>query len=137
MKLDTKSWIIIVLFLASGIFLYKWLTTEDKNLKEENKRLSEQVDSIQFERDSLANARKISQDRFDSIQHIVDVENVKISKLNKDLQKSKNDLDIANSSLEKEKHKIDSINVQIKNLKENPIKREGNDLLNSLGKKLK
>jgi chromosome segregation ATPase len=137
MKLDTKSWIIIVLFLASGIFLYKWLTTEDKNLKEENKRLSEQVNSIQSERDSLASARKISEVKFDSIQQIVDVEKAKIDKLNKDLLKSKNDLSNAKVDLDKERHKVDEINAQIKKLKETPIKREGVDLLNSLGKKLK
>jgi chromosome segregation ATPase len=137
MKLDIKSWIIIVLFIALGIFLYKWLTGEDRYLREENKRLSDQVDSIQVERDSLAAARKLSEARYDSIQHVVDAEMVKIKKLDQDLSKSKTDLSNAKSDLNKEKQKVDEINAQIKQLKENPIKREGTDLLNSLGKKLK
>ena len=97
----------------------------------------EQVDSIQVERDSLATARKLSEARYDSIQHVVDAEMVKIKKLDQDLSKSKTDLSNAKIDLDKEKNKVDEINAQIKQLKENPIKREGADLLNSLGKKLK
>jgi len=137
MKLDIKSWIIIVLFIAIGIFIYKWLNSEDRYLREENKRLSDQVDAIQVERDSLAVARKLSEAKYDSIQHVVDAEMIKIKKLDQDLLKSKADLSIAKIDLSKEKHKVDEINAQIKQLKENPIKREGADLLNSLGKKLK
>jgi chromosome segregation ATPase len=137
MKIDTKSWIIIILFVALGICLYKWLNSEDKNLRDENKKLLEQVDSIQVERDSLAAARKLSEARYDSIQHIVDVEMVKIKKLDQDLSKSKIDLSNAKVDLDNERHKVDEINAQIKKLKENPIKREGADLLNSLAKKLK
>ena len=137
MKLDIKSWIIIVLFITLGIFIYKWLNSEDRYLREENKRLSDQVDAIQVERDSLSVARKLSEARYDSIQHVVDVEMVKIKKLDQDLLKSKSDLFSAKNDLDKEKHKVDKINAQIKQLKENPIKREGTDLLNSLKKKLK
>jgi predicted HTH domain antitoxin len=137
MKLDIKSWIIIVLFITLGIFIYKWLNSEDRYLREENKRLSDQVDAIQVERDSLSVARKLSEVRYDSIQHVVDVEMVKIKKLDQDLLKSKSDLFSAKNDLDKEKHKVDKINAQIKQLKETPIKREGTDLLNSLKKKLK
>ena len=137
MKLDTKSWTIIILFVILGICLYKWLNNEDRYLREENKRLSDQVDSIQVERDSLAIARKLSEARFDSIQIVVDGEMVKIKKLDQDLSKSKIDLSNAKVDLDKERHKVDEINAQIKKLKENPIKREGADLLNSLAKKLK
>lgn len=137
MKLDIKSWIIIVLFITLGIFIYKWLNSEDRYLREENKRLSDQVDAIQVERDSLSVARKLSEARYDSIQHVVDVEMMKIKKLDQDLLKSKSDLFSAKSDLDKEKHKVDKINAQIKQLKETPIKREGTDLLNSLKKKLK
>jgi len=137
MKLDIKSWIIIVLFIAIGIFIYKWLNSEDRYLREENKRLSDQVDAIQVERDSLADARKLSEAKYDSIQHVVDAEMIKIKKLDQDLLKSKSDLSIAKIDLSKEKHKVDEVNAQIKQLKKNPIKREGADLLNSLRKKLK
>jgi len=137
MKFDIKIWIIGVLFLTSGIFLYKWLTSEDKSLKEENKRLLDQVNLIQLERDSLASERKLSKIRFDSIQNIINVEDLKIQKLNKDLEKSKFDLSVTKGDLDRERKKLDEINSQIKELKEHPIKREGGDLLKSLQKKLK
>jgi CRISPR/Cas system-associated endonuclease Cas1 len=137
MKLDIKSWIIIVLFITLGIFIYKWLNSEDRYLREENKRLSDQVDAIQVERDSLSVARKLSEAKYDSIQHVVDAEMIKIKKLDQDLLRSKSDLSIAKIDLSKEKHKVDEVNAQIKQLKKTPIKREGADLLNSLRKKLK
>jgi hypothetical protein len=68
---------------------------------------------------------------------VVDAEMIKIKKLDQDLLKSKSDLSIAKIDLSKEKHKVDEVNAQIKQLKKTPIKREGTDLLNSLRKKLK
>lgn len=109
----------------------------DKELKEENERLKKEFSNIQVERDSLKAAREIMKTRFDSIQVIINIEEEKIAELTKALLLSKKNLSNAVSDLNKEKEKIHETDKKIQEINSNPIKREGDQLLKSLNKKLK
>jgi seryl-tRNA synthetase len=136
MKIDSKSWLIIILIIISVFFMIQWLKTRVGKFDIENKQLQSQIDSIQIQRDSLKNARALYDKKFDSLQNIIDKDHNDVIKLEKELNKSKVDLKTAKDDLDKEKNKVDEINAQIKDLKDHPIKREGGDLINSLRKKL-
>lgn len=109
----------------------------DKKLREENERLKKEFNDIQSERDSLKAVREIMKTRFDSIQVIINIEEEKIAELTKALLLSKKNLSNAVSDLNKEKEKIHETDKKIQEISSNPIKREGDQLLKSLNKKLK
>jgi hypothetical protein len=137
----SKKVLIISLVLLGLIGLVfgsiRLINNFDKELKEENERLKKEFNNIQSERDSLKAAREIMKTRFDSIQVIINIEEEKIAELTKALLLSKKNLSNAVSDLNKEKEKIEETDKKIQEINNNPIKREGDQLLKSLNKKLK
>lgn len=136
MKIDLKLIIILVLALVSGFFYFKWINASDDELARENKKLIGQIKDINKQRDSLQLIKVTLEKDFKEIEKKVTEQDFKISKLNRDLQKSAEDLKKSEESLKIEKAKMDSINAQIEKIKNFPPKREGEDLKNSLIKKL-
>jgi len=93
--------------------------------------------SLQCSRDSLIKINDSLQINFNLLQDSINKREKIISDLNNELSKSNKSLDFANSrvsDLEKEKR---DINKKIKELLKNPIKRDGDLLINSLKNKLK
>ena len=137
MKIDYKLIIILVLIIISGFFYFKWINASDDELARENKKLMIEIKEIGKQRDSLESIRLGLVKEFESLDIRIKERYLRIAKLMKDLDKSNTELRKAQDSLKVELAKMDSINKQIERIKEFPPKREGEDLKNSLIKKLK
>lgn len=137
MKIDYKLIIILVLIIISGFFYFKWINASDDELARENKKLMIEIKEIGKQRDSLESIRLGLVKEFEGLDIQIKERDLRIAKLMKDLDKSNTELRKAQDSLKVELAKMDSINKQIERIKEFPPKREGEDLKNSLIKKLK
>jgi len=135
-KLDFKSILIVILFIISSIFITKFMLggqnhrKEIKLLEKENKRLQKQKDSLQIEfveiqkgliKDSIELVKLKTQLTF--INKKIEIKEIQLKKAIEDLSTFK-------GSLEKSKKEIDE-------LKNNPVKRTGNELLESIREKTK
>jgi septal ring factor EnvC (AmiA/AmiB activator) len=136
MKIDSKFIIIIVLTVLSGFFLLKWLNASDGELARENKKLLSEIKVIEKQRDSLSTLRTKLEDEYKILEKEIKERDSRIAKLNQDLAKSEEELKKAKSDLADQQARLDEINREIERIKKLPPKREGEDLLNSLKKKL-
>ena len=136
MKIDIKSILILVLFILSGFFLLKWLNSSDDELARENKKLIGEIKLIQKQRDSLVLERTKLEEEYKTLEKIIKEREARIAKLTSDLNKSEKDLSKAKSDLAAAQAKMEEINREIERIKKFPPKREGEDLLNSMKKKL-
>lgn len=124
---------LIILCLFFGTLWYMQGSGYKKKLKEADKR----IEAVEKVRDSLKLVNKrLSKDYFD-IQNSMSDRDKKIKTIEKELQLAKKDLDLALADAEKRKKDMEESKKRIKKLKDNPIKREGDDLINSLIDKLK
>lgn len=138
MKSNTKSLYSIIVVLLLIIIVGAWYAlSSDKKLKEKNKKLFEQIETIQSQRDSLAKERVILESKYDSVEVLVTKEQEKLLQIESDLKKSEKNLKDAKFALKKYKDEYDAIDKKINALHQNSIKRTGQDLLLSLEKKVK
>jgi TolA-binding protein len=137
MKLDIKSIIILILIIFSTISAYHWFIKGDDLSKEKIKRWEDEFKKLQREKDSISINITNLKLRFNELNKKKDslesqnklLEN-KIIEVEKESQKSKTEL---NEMRKNQKATL----KEIENLKNNPIRREGEDLLESLKNKTK
>jgi cell division protein FtsB len=129
------SSLILLGILAISLFLNVRSCT--KIDKDKYKKLEDTNKSLQTSRDSLIRINKALKKDFISLQDSIDKRNVIIAKLKGDLVQSDKRLKSANAEvdrLEKEKKDTDK---KIADLLKNPIRRNDDDLINSLKNKVK
>jgi hypothetical protein len=129
------SSLILLGILAISLFLNVRSCT--KIDKDKYKHLEDVNKSLLCSRDSLIIINKSLKRDFSSLQDSIDKRNVLIFKLKVDLLKSDKRLKSANDEvnrLQKEKKDTDK---KIEDLLKNPIRRNDDDLINSLKNKLK
>jgi chromosome segregation ATPase len=138
MKLDIKNLLILILLVFSLFFGYKWYFStgnsdykkELKDLNEKNKALQAQRDSINIEIKKLEyDFLKLKEKEFFLVQKI-DSMSTEIELVKSRAAKSKKELDKLRGDLSETRKKIEE-------LKENPVNRTGDSLLNSLKNNLK
>jgi len=133
-----RGTIILVITLIFTVFLCKlFFGNGQKALKEEIEKNKQEISALQSQRDSLSNERKVLESKQDSLENSIKTQKDELAKIDHKLHKSEKDLKEAKAQVSHFKSEMDSIHSRITNLKENPIKRTGDELLNSLGKKLK
>lgn len=135
-RLDLKSIVIISLAVVCVLFFSLWFL-KGTGYKKEFKLLEQQYKNLQHTRDSLEKVNLKLKSDFDETQKIINQRNVKIKEIENELSKSKVQLNKANSELNRNKKDLEDTKKKIESLKKEPIKREGEDLLNSLKEKLK
>lgn len=136
MKLDIKSWLIIILLGAFLIFFGLWYfgNTDYKN---RNKILESENKKIEMSRDSLKRANEVLETSFTSSQKDIDNLKSRQKQIETDLEKARQYSSYLNTQLGKQQKDLDDTKKKIEDLKKNPLKRENNDLINSLKEKLK
>ena len=117
MKIDIKSLIIIILLIMSIFFLFKWLNSNDRHIKNENKLLKVEIKDLQLKRDSLSKERIRLESNYKTIELKVNEYDIKIIALNTELKKVKSELEKSKFDLGNQKIKFDDINRQIEILK--------------------
>lgn len=129
---DIKNWLIVVLLGCTLIFGYLTLTKDDSEykkkvelLKQDNARLERENAKIDSKIDSLC-TEYINLQKKDSLLGLeISKRDAQIAKALADSKRSKAELDAIKTSMEETRRKIAE-------LKANPFKRTGDDLLNSL-----
>jgi len=135
-QLDFKS-ILILVFLGISILFFSMWFLKGTGYKKEFKKLELEFQKLQKTRDSLEAVNIKLKIDFEKIQQKIDERNLEIKKVEYELVKVKKDLKSSNNQLQKNKKDLDETRKKLEKLKKDPIKREGEDLINSLKEKLK
>ena len=137
MKVDIKKILILALIIFSIISGYKWFIGGDNVSKERVKQLDEEFKKLEIKKDSLTKSINKWKAKFDSLS-VRDEELSKINaKLEIDVKKAESDANTSKVNLDKLKGDISNTKNKIEDLKKNPTKRTGDDLLNSIKNKTK
>lgn len=136
MKLDLKSSLIVVFFIGFVLFFAKWYLEGDSHRKE-NKKLKNDVEVMQHQRDSLKDERAKIESEIAELKKDLEKTKAQIVKLDAELAANKIDLKMAKDKLSTLQSNLNETRKKIQELKANPIKRTGSALLGSIKEKTK
>lgn len=131
MKLDIKSILILVLLAGCLIFGYMWYFKSD-NYKKELKELRAENEKIGQERDSINKNLKKLEIEFDKLKIREQALQQKIDSLQIEIDKSKQSANRTKAELDRIRQKLAETRRKIKEFRDNPPNRTGDDLLNSI-----
>ena len=135
MRLDIKSIALLVLTSACILFFGMWFF-KGSDYKDKIKALEIENKKIESVRDSLKLANASLKLDFDKKQSEISKRDQKIKLIEFEIEKAKKDLKVATAQVEADKRSLKETKDKIEKLKKDPIKREGDELLNSLKEKL-
>jgi septation ring formation regulator EzrA len=135
MRLDIKSIALLVLSSACILFFGMWFF-KGSDYKDKIKALEIENKKIESVRDSLKLANASLKLDFDKKQSEISKRDQKIKLIEFEIEKAKKDLKVATAQVEADKRSLKETKDKIEKLKKDPIKREGDELLNSLKEKL-
>lgn len=133
--LDLKSMIILFFAIISILFFSLWFL-KGTGYKKEFKLLEKNFIKLQKTRDSIAKVNSVLKINFNKTQELILSRDKKILLVEEELKKSKIELIKSNDELKKNELTWEENKRGIQNLKKNPIKREDQELINSLQEKL-
>jgi len=134
MKIDLKKILFYVLcaFLAASLLL---------NIKGCNRKAFEELEEknrlLEKTKDSLRYANQHLKNEFDEIQSSIEKRDVRIKDLQAQADAARRDAVLHKYRADKAERDLAETSVKIDKLRNNPIKREDDDLINSFKNKLK
>lgn len=137
MKFDIKNTIILILLIVAILFGYKWFIESDSGSKERVKQLEKDFTEMESKKkisDLEINKWKC---KFDTLQKEGDRLKQENIKLESDTKKAEQEASKSKSNLDKLRLEMIETKNKIEKLKNNPIKRTGDDLLQSIKNKTK
>jgi chromosome segregation ATPase len=135
-KMDAKTIIIIVLLTILGGFYIKGMFTPDEHASEIAK-LEKANKEIVKQKEDLEGTFKVTKELFERDSTNVVKLKKELKLLESILAKKEEDLRLSKEALRKAKLETEKIRAKIKDIEENPIKRTGDDLLESIKQKTK
>lgn len=135
LNLDLKSIIILVLLGVSIVFFGMWFFRGSD--KDKVRDMENQIKLIQNQRDSLKNVNNILAIDFLKIQKEINDRDSLIKMIEIKLSDAEKRLNSANSKLSDTEKRLKRSKKMVEELEKTPIKRDGDDLINSLKEKLK
>lgn len=135
LNLDLKSIMILVLLGFSIIFFGMWYFRGSD--KDKVKVLENEIEQIQIKRDSLRRANDVLNVDLIRIQNDIKAKDYILSIIRIKLSEAENKLTSANSRLSDVEKMLRDSKKRVLELEKNPIRREGDELINSLKEKLK
>lgn len=133
--LDLKSMIILFFVIISVLFFSLWYL-KGTGYKKEFKLLEKNFVKLQKTRDSLTKVNKSLEGNFDRTQKLILIRDKKILQVEEELGRSKIELLKASDELKRNERSREQNKREIQNLKNRPLKREDQELINSLKEKL-
>lgn len=131
-KIDFKIILIIILLITTTIFGYKWFFQSDdlieyklKQLKDENEQLQKNIDSLTLNIEKYNNEYIEFTKKRDSLNKVIKESEIEIEKAKSKAEKSLKELN-------KIRKDFSEIQNKIKELEKSPMKREDDDLINSI-----
>ena len=137
MKFNIKNTIILVLLIVAIFFGYRWFIGGDSASKERVKQLEKEFTELENKKkltDLEINKWKC---KFDTLQKEGDRIKQENIKLESETKKAESEANKSKSNLDKLRHEMEETKHKIEQLEKNPIKRTGDDLLQSLKNKTK
>ena len=136
-KIDLKTGIILLLLSFCVVFFSMWyLKSDGRESKKELKRLELEFNKIQKTRDSLKLVNLDLKEDFDKLQKKIDSREKSIQSLQYQLSLSQSEVQSSKLELIDLKKDLEKTKKKIVDLKKNPIKREDENLIESLKQKL-
>lgn len=135
-KMDIKTILILVLLTVCTAFFYNWLYTDTGN-GDERKKLEKQNKEIELEKKKIQSLYILTEKKFKRDSTELVALKKEIDELRDDLAESERKLKSSKQELEKAKIEQQKTREKIKDLEENPIKRTGESLKESLKEKSK
>lgn len=136
MKLDAHSILTLALLVLCILFGTMWYFSDGTDYKNKLKEADKKISLIEKSRDSLKLVNKDLEKKYFNLDKTIKERDKKIKQVEAELAQSKKELAVALLDLEKKKKEYDDSKKRIKKLRENPIIREDDDLINSLKEKL-
>lgn len=136
MKLSINYIVTLLLFAVCLFFSTMWYM-QGSDYKNKIRESDIKIQKIEKIRDSLKSINKKLEKDFICTKKLISERDKKIKIIERDLYSVKKKLVIANSQVDENKKNLEESKKRIKKLKENPIKREDEDLIKSLREKLK
>lgn len=132
---DFKTIFIFILLTLLMVVGYNWYFKADKNYKNQVESLKQENKKIKISRDSLSmNIFSLEKD-FNLIKAREDSLMTRIGKLDTQISNSKNKANKSKAELDALRKELLETNNKIKELKNNPPNRNGQDLINSIKNK--
>lgn len=132
---DFKTIFIFILLTLLMVVGYNWYFKADKNYKNQVESLKQENKKIKISRDSLSmNIFSLEKD-FNLIKAREDSLMTRIGKLDTQISNSKNKANKSKAELDALRKELLETNNKIKELKNNPPNRTGQDLINSIKNK--
>jgi chromosome segregation ATPase len=132
---DFKTIFIFILLTLLMVVGYNWYFKADKNYKNQVESLKQENKKIQISRDSLSMNILILEKDFNLIKAREDSLMTRIGKLDTQISDSKNKANKSKAELDALRKELLETNNKIKELKNNPPNRTGQDLINSIKNK--
>jgi len=129
---DIKTILIIVLLGATLFFGYMWFFKGDNGYKEKIKQLEAEKKELVKERENLDNDVRSILAEFNSLKEKEKKLLADVAKLDAEIAKSKANAAKSKAELDKMKKDLKDTQDKIAYLKDHPVNRTGDDLLNSL-----
>lgn len=136
-KIDLKTGIILLLLVFCVLFFSMWyLKSDGIQSKKEIKRLELEFNKIQKTRDSLNLVNTELKGDFAKLQKKIDLTEKSIKLLEYQLDLSQREVQSSKLEVIDMKRDLEKTKKKIEELKKNPIKREDENLIESLKQKL-
>ena len=137
MKFDIKNTIILILLIVSLLFGYKWFIESDSGSKERVKQLEKEFTELENKKKLTDLEINKWKSKFDTLQKEGDILKQENIKLEAETKKAEQEASKSKSNLDKLRLEMIETKNKIEKLKKNPIKRTGDDLLQSIKNKTK
>jgi peptidoglycan hydrolase CwlO-like protein len=137
MKFDIKNTIILILLIVSILFGYKWFIESDSGSKERVKQLEKEFTELENKKKLTDLEINKWKSKFDTLQKEGDILKQENIKLEAETKKAEQEASKSKSNLDKIRLEMIETKNKIEKLKNNPIKRTGDDLLQSIKNKTK
>ena len=137
MKFDIKNTIILILLIVSILFGYKWFIESDSGSKERVKQLEKEFTELENKKKLTDLEINKWKSKFDTLQKEEDILKQENIKLEAETKKAEQEASKSKSNLDKLRLEMIETKNKIEKLKNNPIKRTGDDLLQSIKNKTK
>ncbi len=121
--------------IVLSVIVYFWFSKPDA-YKQENKRLKNEIIQIQKQRDKIADSIKTLKYEYIKLEDSANVKLQLLDEINQRMVLIEQRVSTSFDELSKIKNGVNGLNAQIKSATEKPIKRVGDDLINSLKNKI-
>jgi hypothetical protein len=118
-----------------SVIVYFWFSKPD-TYKQENKRLKNEIIQIQKQRDKIADSIKTLKYEYTKLEDSANIKLQLLDEINQRMVLIEQRVSTSFDELSKIKNGVNGLNAQIKSATEKPIKRVGDDLINSLKNKI-